>query len=53
MTRHEEIRADLRLLYARSRRATHPDSIRDYERRIAALEGEAAALMTSSDGRGN
>lgn len=46
MTRLQEIRAELKALYAKSLRAIHPQAIKQYEARISYLEGEAAAEAT-------
>lgn len=45
-TRHAELRAELNKLYAQSAAATHPEVIREIERQISCLEGDAASLLT-------
>ncbi len=50
MTRHDELRAELRELYVRSFRALHPDVIARYESRIALLESDAACILLPGRG---
>lgn len=45
MTRYDEIQAELRALYERSRRCSSDLAAKPYEARIALLESEAASIL--------